>query len=147
MSKNNGRMQVVALQTSLAAALADNQQLSEALRELGYCHAQQAAFITDSASGPDGLISREILFNENKIALAEAVETNKRLTEDLEFQAHRYTLLQGEVRSRSVALVDAAQEINRLKIRVNNMWLGGRVVVAVLAIPLVALSLKLAGVF
>lgn len=147
MAKKNGNMHIVALQTSLAAALADNQKLSDSLAELGYCHAQQTAFITDAHSGPDGLISKDILFNENKIALAEAVETNKQLTEDLEFQAHRYTLLQKEVRSRSVALVDATQDIERLKARVNTVLTGGRLVAAVLAIAVVGLSLQLAGVF
>lgn len=147
MSKKNGNMHIVALQTSLAAALADNQKLSDSLAELGYCHAQQTAFITDNVSGPGGLICQDILFNENKIALAEAIETNKQLTSDLEFQAHRYTLLQGEVKSRSVALVDAAQEISRLKARVNAVLTGGRIVAAVLAIAVAGLSLQVAGVF
>lgn len=151
MSKNQGRMQVVALQTSLAAALSDNRQLSEALGELGYCHAQQTTFITDVASGPDGLISRDILFNETKHALAEAVDTNKRLTEDLEFQAHRYMLLQAEAGAKGKALaalsVEYRSEVERLKARVNTVLTGGRIVAATLAIAVVGLSLQVAGVF
>ena len=91
MRKNN-RMQVVALQTDLGKALAEKLALQTALAELGYCHEQQTKFITDSMSGPDGAISRDILFAENKAALVEAVETNKRLIDDAAFQAHRYTL-------------------------------------------------------
>ena len=91
MSKNN-RMHVVALQNSIGALTSEKLALQTALNELGYCHEQQTKFITDSMSGPDGAISRDILFAESKAALAEAVETNKQLTEDLEFQEHRYTL-------------------------------------------------------
>ena len=76
---------VVKLEASVAS-------LQGALQELGYCHAQTTQWITDNASGADGLISTRILFEENKAALAEAIETNKRLTDDAEFQAHRYTI-------------------------------------------------------
>lgn len=93
MSKTNGRMHVVALQSTIGALEADKLALSQALAELGYCHDQQTAFITASMSGPDGAISKDILLTEAKAALAEAVETNKQLTEELEYQAHRYTLL------------------------------------------------------
>lgn len=93
MSKTNGRMHIVALQSTIGALEADKLALSQALAELGYCHDQQTAFITASMSGPDGAISTEIMLRESKAALAEAVETNKQLTEELEYQAHRYTLL------------------------------------------------------
>ena len=76
---------VVKLEASVAS-------LQGALHELGYCHEQTTQWITDNASGADGLISTRILFEENKVALAEAIATNKRLTDDAEFQAHRYTL-------------------------------------------------------
>jgi hypothetical protein len=89
MRKNN-RMQVVALQTSIGTLTSEKLALQTALAELGYCHEQQTKFITDSMSGADGAISRDILFAESKAALAEAVETNKRLTDDLEFQEFRY---------------------------------------------------------
>lgn len=89
MSKHN-RMHVVALQTDLGKALAEKQALQIALAELGYCHEQQTKFITDNMSGADGAISRDILFAENKAALAQAIEINKGLTDDLEFQEFRY---------------------------------------------------------
>lgn len=89
MRKNN-RMQVVALQTSIGTLTSEKLALQTALSELGYCHEQQTKFITDSMSGADGAISQTILLQETKAALAEAIETNKRLTDDLEFQEFRY---------------------------------------------------------
>lgn len=147
MSKTNGRMHIVALQSTIGSLEADKLALSQALAELGYCHDQQTAFITASMSGADGLICKDILLGESKAALAEAVETNKQLTDDLEFQAHRYGLLQNEVRSRSLALVGAEQENNRLKARVNMVLTGGRIVAAVLALAVAGLAVQLAGVF
>lgn len=91
MAKQN-RMHVVALQTTIGQLSSDKLALQTALAELGYCHEQTTQWITDNASGADGLISTRLLFEENKAALAEAIETNKRLTDDAEFQAHRYTL-------------------------------------------------------
>lgn len=91
--KHNSRMHIVALQNDLGVVTAERDALQVALSELGYCNDQQAAFISSSFSGPDGLISKDILLTESKAALAEAVSTNKRLTEDLEFQQHRYDLL------------------------------------------------------
>lgn len=91
MAKQN-RMHIVALQTTIGQLSSDKLALQTALAELGYCHEQTTQWITDNASGADGLISTRLLFEENKVALAEAVETNKRLTDDAEFQAHRYTL-------------------------------------------------------
>lgn len=91
MAKQN-RMHVVALKTTIGKLTAEKLALQVALDELGYCHDQQTAFITASMSGVDGLICKDILLAESKAALAEAIETNKRLTEDAEFQAHRYTL-------------------------------------------------------
>lgn len=91
MAKQN-RMHVVALQTTIGQLGSDKLALQTALDALGYCHEQQTKFITDSMSGADGAISQGLLLQEAKAALAEAIETNKRLTEDAEFQAHRYTL-------------------------------------------------------
>jgi hypothetical protein len=85
MSKKNRNMHVVALQTTLATVQAEKAALAETLATLGYCHEQQTLFITESMSGPDGVISKETL-------LREAVNTNKDLTDELEFQAHRYGL-------------------------------------------------------
>ena len=86
------RMHIVALQTTIGQLSSDKLALQTALDELGYCHEQTTQWITDNASGADGLISTRLLFEENKVALAEAIETNKRLTDDADFQAHRYTL-------------------------------------------------------
>lgn len=94
MAKQN-RMHIVALQTTIGNLTTEKLVLTEALDKLGYCHAQQAKFITDSTSGPNGSISQATLFREAKAALAEAIETNKHLTDDAEFQQHRYQL-QGE---------------------------------------------------
>lgn len=91
MAKNN-RMHVVALQTSIGTLTSEKLALQTALNELGYCHEQTTQWITDNASGAGGLISTRILFEENKAALAEAIEANRHLTDDAEFQAHRYTL-------------------------------------------------------
>lgn len=91
MAKQN-RMHVVALQTTIGQLNGDKLALQTALDALGYCHEQQTKFITDSMSGADGAISKDLLLQEAKAALAEAIETNKRLTDDAEFQAHRYTL-------------------------------------------------------
>ena len=91
MAKQN-RMHVVALQTTIGQLNSDKLALQTALAELGYCHEQTTQWITDNASGADGLISTRLLFEENKAALAEAIETNKRLTDDAEFQAHRHQL-------------------------------------------------------
>ena len=91
MAKQN-RMHIVALQTTIGNLTTEKLVLAEALDKLGYCHAQQAKFITDSTSGPNGSISQATLFREAKAALAEAIETNKRLTDDAEFQAHRHQL-------------------------------------------------------
>ena len=91
MAKQN-RMHIVALQTTIGQLNSDKLALQAALAELGYCHEQQTKFITDSMSGADGAISQTLLLQESKAALAEAIETNKRLTEDAEFQAHRHQL-------------------------------------------------------
>lgn len=91
MAKQN-RMHIVALQTTIGQLSSDKLALQTALDELGYCHEQTTQWITDNASGADGLISTRLLFEENKVALAEAIATNKRLTDDADFQAHRYTL-------------------------------------------------------
>ena len=91
MAKQN-RMHVVALQTTIGQLNSDKLALQTALDALGYCHEQQTKFITDSMSGADGAISKDLLLQESKAALAEAIETNKRLTDDAEFQEHRYTL-------------------------------------------------------
>lgn len=151
MSKTNGRMHIVALQSTIGSLEADKLALSQALAELGYCHDQQTAFITASMSGADGLICKDILLGESKAALAEAVETNKQLTEELEFQAHRYQLLQAESGSKGKALASLSEqyrtEVLRLKARVNTVLTGGRIVAAVLAIAVAGLSLQVAGVF
>lgn len=89
MAKQN-RMHIVALQTTIGQLSSDKLALQTALAELGYCHEQQTKFITDSMSGADGAISKDLLLQESKAALAEAIETNKRLTGDAEFQAHRH---------------------------------------------------------
>lgn len=91
MAKQN-RMHIVALQTTIGQLSSDKLALQTALAELGYCHEQQTKFITDSMSGPDGSISQTLLLQEAKAALAEAIETNKQLTDDAEFQQHRYQL-------------------------------------------------------
>jgi len=91
MAKQN-RMHIVALQTTIGNLTAEKLALAEALGKLGYCHEQQTNFITDRMSGPFGSISLSTLFHETKAALAEAIETNKRLTDDAEFQQHRYAL-------------------------------------------------------
>lgn len=119
MAKNN-RMHVVALQSSIGTLTSEKLALQTALNELGYCHEQQTKFITDSMSGPDGAISRDILFAENKEALAEAVETNKQLTGDLEFQEHRYKL-QGE-RVRQLGYACNALEDQRATLRQRLKW-------------------------
>lgn len=148
MSKKNGNMHIVALQTSLAAVQHERDQLAVALAELGYCHEQQTNFITNEASRSTSV---DFLFGEAKVALAEAVETNKRLTDDLEFQAHRYTLLQAEAGAKGKALAalsaEYQSEVERLKARVNTVLTGGRLVAAVLAIAVAGLSLQVAGVF
>lgn len=118
MRKNN-RMQVVALQTDLGKALAEKLALQTALAELGYCHEQQTKFITDSMSGPDGAISRDILFAENKAALAEAVETNKQLTEDLEFQEHRYTLQSNRLAQTARCAADTSDRLKATERRLD----------------------------
>ena len=91
MSKKQGSY-IGALKVTVSKLTADNQALAQSLAQLGYCHEQQTKFITDSTSGPHGTISQALLFNEAKAALAEAIETNKQLTEDAEFQQHRYKL-------------------------------------------------------
>ena len=91
MSKNQGSY-IGALKVTVANLTSDKLALQTALDALGYCHEQQTKFITDSMSGADGAISKDLLLQESKAALAEAIETNKRLTEDADFQAHRYTL-------------------------------------------------------
>ncbi|ARB30322.1 hypothetical protein HOS87_gp11 [Pseudomonas phage phiNV3] len=89
MAKQN-RMHIVALQTTLGRLTSEKLALQAALDALGYCHEQQTKFITDSMSGADGAISQTLLLQESKAALAEAIQTNKRLTEDAEFQAYRH---------------------------------------------------------
>lgn len=91
MSKKQGSY-IGALKVTVANLTSDKLALQTALDALGYCHEQQTKFITDSMSGADGAISKDLLLQEAKAALAEAVETNKRLTEDAEFQAHRHQL-------------------------------------------------------
>lgn len=91
MAKQN-RMHIVALQTTIGQLSSDKLALQTALDALGHCHEQQTKFITDSMSGADGAISQGLLLQEAKAALAEAIGTNKRLTDDADFQAHRYTL-------------------------------------------------------
>lgn len=86
MSKKQG-LYIGALKTTVANLEADKRALTEALENLGYCHEQQTKFITEASSGPNGAISQGLL-------LQEAITTNKRLTEEREYQDHRYTLLQ-----------------------------------------------------
>lgn len=115
MAKQN-RMHIVALQTTLGRLTSEKLALQAALVELGYCHEQQTKFITDSMSGPDGAISRDTLFAENTAALAEAVETNKQLTEDLEFQEHRYDLQKkalGQANKTCAALADIRDDLTK----------------------------------
>lgn len=91
MSKKQGSY-IGALKVTVANLTSDKLALQTALDALGYCHEQQTKFITDSMSGADGAISKDLLLQESKAALAEAIETNKRLTEDAEFQAHRHQI-------------------------------------------------------
>lgn len=91
MSKKQGSY-IGALKVTVANLTSDKLALQTALDALGYCPEQQTKFITDSMSGADGAISKDLLLQEAKAALAEAVETNKRLTDDAEFQAHRHQL-------------------------------------------------------
>lgn len=114
MRKNN-RMQVVALQTTIGTLTSEKLALTEALQELGYCHDQQTAFITDSMSGPDGAISQGLLLQEAKASLAEAIETNKSLTDDLEFQAYRYENLKKSHAQLGRSCFDLSNEKESLK--------------------------------
>lgn len=114
MRKNNNRMQVVALQTTIGQLQAEKLGLSTALAELGYCHDQQTAFITASMSGPHGQISNGVLLREAQAALAEAVATNKDLTEELEFQAHRYDTIKGSLGHSNRGLLQAQDQITNL---------------------------------
>ena len=118
MAKQN-RMHVVALQTTIGQLNSDKLALQTALGALGYCHEQQTKFITDSMSGPDGAISRDILFAENKAALAEAVETNKQLTEDLEFQEHRYTLQSNRLAQTARCAADTSDRLKATERRLD----------------------------
>lgn len=91
MAKKQGSY-IGALKVTVAKLTSDKLALQTALTELGYCHEQQTKFITDSMSGADGAISQTLLLQEAKAALAEAITTNKRLTDDAEFQAHRHQI-------------------------------------------------------
>lgn len=91
MSKKQG-MYIGILKREINVLKGDKEALEYALQELGYCSEQQANFITSMSS--EG-ICKDQLLAESKAALAEAVATNKRLTDDLEFQEHRYRV-QGE---------------------------------------------------
>lgn len=117
MRKNNNRMQVVALQTTIGQLEAEKLGLSQALTELGYCHDQQTVFITESMSGPHGNITQATLLREAQAALAEAVSTNKDLTEELEFQAHRYDTIKGSLGHSNRGLLQAQDQITNLSKR------------------------------
>lgn len=124
MAKQN-RMHVVALQTTIGQLNSDKLALQTALDALGYCHEQQTKFITDSMSGADGAISKDLLLQESKAALAEAIETNKRLTEDAEFQAHRYTLQSNRLAQTARCAADTSDRLRATERRLDtaHKWL------------------------
>lgn len=126
MAKQN-RMHIVALQTTIGQLSSDKLALQTALAELGYCHEQTTQWITDNASGADGLISTRLLFEESKVALAEAIETNKRLTEDAEFQAHRYTLQSNRLAQTARCAADTSDRLQATERRLELVYrvLGG----------------------
>lgn len=126
MAKQN-RMHVVALQTTIGQLNSDKLALQAALAELGYCHEQQTKFITDSMSGADGAISKDLLLQEAKAALAEAIATNKRLTDDADFQAHRYTLQSNRLAQTARCAADTGDRLRATERRLDKAL---RVVVA-----------------
>lgn len=144
MSRKNQNMHVVALQTTVGQLTADKLALTQALAELGYCHEQQTAFITESMSGPTGCISKETLLLEAKASLAEAVDTNKRLTGDLAYQEHRYSLLQKEVGAKGRALAGATDTIAVLETK--EYWLSVSTI-ALGLISAIGLAYHLPGLF
>lgn len=126
MAKQN-RMHIIALQTTIGNLTTEKLVLTEALDKLGYCHAQQAKFITDSTSGPNGSISQATLFREAKAALAEAIETNKQLTDDAEFQQHRYALQSNRLAQTARCAADTSDRLRATERRLDK---ARRVVVA-----------------
>lgn len=124
MAKQN-RMHIVALQTTIGQLSSDKLALQTALAELGYCHEQTTQWITDNASGADGLISTRLLFEENKVALAEAIATNKRLTDDADFQAHRYTLQSNRLAQTARCAADTSDRLRATERRLDtsHKWL------------------------
>lgn len=144
MSKKNRNMHVVALQTTVAQLTAEKLALTEALGELGYCHDQQTAFITESMSGPHGALSQDLLLREAKAALAEAIETNKGLTDDVEFQEYRYKNLLKSHGQLGRTCYDLSNEREALKHRVywlERIALGGAAIIFGMA----ALALHIVG--
>lgn len=126
MAKQN-RMHVVALQTTIGQLNSDKLALQTALDALGYCHEQQTKFITDSMSGADGAISKDLLLQESKAALAEAIETNKHLTDDAEFQAHRYTLQSNRLAQTARCAADTSDRLvaTEYRLAVARLIIGG----------------------
>lgn len=137
MSKKNRNMHVVALQTTVANLTAEKLALTEALDQLGFCHEQQTAFITEAASGPDGSISQAFL-------LQEAVHTNKRLTDDLEFQNYRYENLQKSHGQLGRTCYDLSNEREQLKHTVywlKRVAIGGAIILTGMS----ALAIQIVG--
>lgn len=124
MSKKQGSY-IGALKVTVANLTSDKLALQTALDALGYCHEQQTKFITDSMSGADGAISQGLLLQESKVALAEAIETNKRLTEDAEFQAHRYTLQSNRLAQTARCAADTSDRLRATERRLDtsHKWL------------------------
>lgn len=137
MSKKNRNMHVVALQTTVANLTAEKLALTEALDQLGFCHEQQTIFITESASGPDGSISQATM-------LQEAVVTNKRLTEELEFQEFRYANLQKSHGQMGRTCFDLSNEREALK---HTLYWTRRVAIGagVILLGMSALALQIVG--
>ena len=126
MSKKQGSY-IGALKVTVANLTSDKLALQTALDALGYCHEQQTKFITDSMSGADGAISKDLLLQESKAALAEAVATNKRLTDDADFQAHRYTLQSNRLAQTARCAADTSDRLRATERRLDKAL---RVVVA-----------------
>lgn len=144
MSKKNRNMHVVALQTTVATLTAEKLALTEALGQLGYCHEQQTTFITESMSGPHGALSLDLLLREAKAALAEAIETNKGLTDDVEFQEYRYKNLLKSHGQLGRTCYDLSNEREALK---HTLYWTRRVAIGagVILLGMSALALRIVG--